>query len=151
MELQNRIQQFHISLNEITWVSFVIIFSLFAGYAFLLQQKERSVQDMLRHELQVLRKENQQLLDQNQQLEQTCISVHPEQHHTEPSSDVSDHNPELEQANQRSFLYTVRKGDTIWDIAAIYNIDVKSLMRWNNLTPRSRIFPGDQLTIILEE
>ena len=58
---------------------------------------------------------------------------------------------ELEKGSQRSFLYTVKKGDTIWDIAELYDIDVKALMRWNNLTPRSRIFPGDQLVIIIEE
>mgnify|MGYP002750872936 CR=1 FL=1 len=45
----------------------------------------------------------------------------------------------------------VQKGDTVWDIATMYKVTVDDLLRWNNMTKRSRIFPGDELTIILKE
>ena len=41
--------------------------------------------------------------------------------------------------------------DKIWDIANMYEVEVRALMRWNNLSLQSRIFPGDQLLIILGE
>ena len=149
MNLQAWTQKFYISLSVITWACFVIVFSIFWCYAFLLKDKELTTQDMLRSEIQVLRKENRQLAEQNQQLEQTCGAVSGENQKKQGNKpDVTNIDPE---ASQRSFLYTVKKGDTIWDIAEMYNVDVEALMRWNNLIPRSRIFPGDQLTIILGE
>ena len=152
MNLQAWKQKFHISLGVITWACFAIIFGIFWGYAFLLKDKELTTQDMLRSEIQYLRKENRQLTERNQQLEQVWGSTSTEnEKQQENGPDATNIDSELEEASQRSFVYTVKKGDTIWDIAEMYNIDVKALMRWNNLTPRSRIFPGDQLTIILGE
>jgi cell division protein FtsB len=133
-------QRFHVPLIILTWVGFIAILGLFGSYVFLLRSKEIAMQEMLYKELQSLREENYRLTEQNQQLEQEgCPSVSA--------------NPPLdpEAASQRSFQYTVQKGDTMWDIAAMYNVDVNDLMRWNNLTPRSQIFPGEQLTIILDE
>lgn len=42
-------------------------------------------------------------------------------------------------------IYTVKKGDTLWDIAIKNGTTVEQLMRDNNLTS-SLIFPGDQLS-----
>ncbi len=44
-------------------------------------------------------------------------------------------------------VYTVRRGDTISDIAALYGIPVSKIVRWNNLRNPSRISIGDQLKI----
>lgn len=130
---------------------FVLVCGLFGTYALLLYQKEVSSRNILRNELQRLRKENYQLLERNQELERICS---PDPERRSPSHDLSHTSippSELERTAQRSFVYTVQKGDTIWDIATMYNVDVNNLMRWNSLSPRSRIFPGDQLVIILEE
>jgi membrane-bound lytic murein transglycosylase D len=43
--------------------------------------------------------------------------------------------------------YTVKRGDTLWKIAQLHGISLNNLARWNNLTVRSRIFPGDKLKI----
>jgi len=147
MDEQHRTQKLHISLTVIVKSGFfVLVCGVFGAYALLLHRKEVSSQDILRNELQRLREENYQLLERNQELEYLCP---PEIERSSSTSETSQ--TELEQANHRSFAYTVKKGDTIWDIAALFNVDVNALMRWNNLSPRSRIFPGDQLMIILEE
>ncbi len=70
-----------------------------------------------------------------------------------PKSETDPASPEDEiaQEKERSFVYKVQRGDTVWDIATMYNVPVDDLLRWNNMTKRSRIFPGDELTIILKE
>jgi prophage maintenance system killer protein len=144
-------QKLHISpLSLITWGGFVLVFVTFGGYTFLLNQKEISLQ-MLRSEIKYLRKENQQLTNLTQELEQYILSFQTETGDVQiNTSEPAASEIEIEQAQDRSFVYEVKKGDTIWDIAAMYNVTIEDILRWNNLTKRSRIFPGDQLTIILE-
>jgi membrane-bound lytic murein transglycosylase D len=47
----------------------------------------------------------------------------------------------------RAFIYTVREGDTLWDISRSMGIDLESLCRWNGIKNASRIYPGDRLKI----
>jgi membrane-bound lytic murein transglycosylase D len=46
-------------------------------------------------------------------------------------------------------VYTVRRGDTIWKIAQQHGVKLNDLARWNNITTRSRLIPGDKLKIYL--
>ena len=137
-------QDFHLPLTAATWLWFIVICAIFGGYAVLFSQKILTTQHS---ELQYLRHENATLIERNRQLEEQLVKFRG------PDGDI--HMPLIEGArpsvNQRSFIYTVKKGDTIWDIATLYNVDIGDLMRWNNLGPRSQIFPGDQLVITLEE
>jgi LysM repeat protein len=149
MKLSARAQRFHLSLTAMTWMGFLLVCAIFGSYTFLLRDKELSVQNS---ELQYLREENRSLTERNHKLEEQLTSARSEGEGDQKTVSGGDNVAvELEKGSQRSFLYTVKKGDTIWDIAELYDIDVKALMRWNNLTPRSRIFPGDQLVIIIEE
>jgi cell division protein FtsB len=145
MKLPAWVQKFQISLTAITWMGFVVVCAIFGSYAFLLGDKELTTQNS---ELQYLREENTYLTDRNRELEQQIGSLRTDQKTVLGAEEID---PELEEGKQRSFLYTIKQGDTIWDIATMYSVDVKALMRWNNLTPRSQIFPGDTLTIILKE
>lgn len=43
--------------------------------------------------------------------------------------------------------YTVRKGDSFWRIANQHQVSVSSLARWNGMSPRDTIKPGQQLTV----
>ena len=43
--------------------------------------------------------------------------------------------------------YMVKQGDTLYRIANIFNITVNNICRWNGLSPRDTIYPGDELTI----
>jgi membrane-bound lytic murein transglycosylase D len=51
-------------------------------------------------------------------------------------------------SNQQSGrTHVVRSGDTMWDIARLYGVSLTALMQKNGKSRRSRIHPGDRLTI----
>jgi len=54
---------------------------------------------------------------------------------------------EVASADVSSAVHTVRRGDTIWDIARRYGIERDHLLRANDLDHSSRIRPGDRLVI----
>lgn len=43
--------------------------------------------------------------------------------------------------------YKIKKGDTIWDIAADYNVSVDSILQYNNLNEKSILNIGDEIII----
>jgi len=52
-------------------------------------------------------------------------------------------------ANNEFQVYVVRWGDTLWDIARRYGVDVNSLKEWNSEVASGNIKPGDRIKIIL--
>jgi LysM repeat protein len=50
----------------------------------------------------------------------------------------------------KAFIYTVREGDTLWEISRSIGIDLETLCRWNGIKNASRIYPGDKLKIRTE-
>ncbi|WP_317889852.1 LysM peptidoglycan-binding domain-containing protein [Sutcliffiella deserti] len=53
-------------------------------------------------------------------------------------------------SNASAAEVTVKKGDTLWDLAKVNNISVEELKDWNNLTT-DIIHPADQLKVALAE
>ncbi|UCD71094.1 MAG: LysM peptidoglycan-binding domain-containing protein [Syntrophobacterales bacterium] len=51
---------------------------------------------------------------------------------------------------EKAFIYTVREGDTLWEISRSAGIDLENLCRWNGIQNPSRIYPGDRLKIPTE-
>lgn len=49
------------------------------------------------------------------------------------------------QGNKR--IHTVKKGDTWWDIAIAYNVNVRKLTSWNNKAPGDILRPGQKLVV----
>ncbi|MCP4725826.1 MAG: LysM peptidoglycan-binding domain-containing protein [bacterium] len=43
--------------------------------------------------------------------------------------------------------YKIRRGDTIWDISQAYGVSLNDLLKWNGLTRRSRIYPGQEVVV----
>ena len=47
--------------------------------------------------------------------------------------------------------YTVKPGDTLWDIGRRYQVGTRDIMNWNNLGENHILRPGDQLTLMVPE
>jgi len=45
--------------------------------------------------------------------------------------------------------YTVRRGDSLWKIAKKHRVKIDDLKRWNNLSSKSILRPGQKLTLVL--
>ncbi|MBT5874986.1 MAG: LysM peptidoglycan-binding domain-containing protein [Candidatus Latescibacteria bacterium] len=66
-----------------------------------------------------------------------------------PNSVASNSTGSSVPTGKKSINYTILRGDTLWDIARKFDVTVSSIQAANNLTRRSRIYPGDKLTIHL--
>ena len=55
----------------------------------------------------------------------------------------------LKKGDGDKYLYTVRRGDTLWDIGRNYGVSVKSLLAWNNLSTRNYLRPGQKLNLYI--
>jgi membrane-bound lytic murein transglycosylase D len=49
----------------------------------------------------------------------------------------------------RTLLYVVKRGDTLYDIGRAHSVTVGDLCRWNGISSRSLLHQGDRLTINL--
>jgi membrane-bound lytic murein transglycosylase D len=49
------------------------------------------------------------------------------------------------------YLYTVRRGDTLWDIGRHYGVSIRNLCAWNGIPSRRYLRPGQKLTLWLAE
>ncbi len=47
----------------------------------------------------------------------------------------------------RKFVYTIKRGDTLWDIGRKYGVTVKQLTGWNGISPRKILRPGQKLNL----
>ncbi len=56
---------------------------------------------------------------------------------------------ETKMGSYRSIVYTVKKGDTLWDISRSFGIDLGLLYKWNDIDDSGRILPGDRIKIHL--
>lgn len=48
----------------------------------------------------------------------------------------------------RPARYTVRRGDSLWEISRRYNLKLQDLMRWNGLSSGSLLHPGQTLSLL---
>ncbi len=49
--------------------------------------------------------------------------------------------------DSQSFTYTIKRGDTLWDISQSYRVTVEQLCAWNGLNKNSILNPGGKLTL----
>jgi LysM repeat protein len=52
-------------------------------------------------------------------------------------------------SSSASQVHTVRRGDTLWDIASVYRTSVSALCALNSISPGSTLRPGTRLTVRL--
>jgi membrane-bound lytic murein transglycosylase D len=58
--------------------------------------------------------------------------------------------PEVDRGPYKELRYVVKEGDTLWDIALMYNLRVNDIRRWNNLQGNV-IHPKDELLLRISE
>jgi LysM repeat protein len=46
-----------------------------------------------------------------------------------------------------SIIHIIQEGQTLWAVAAVYKVDLDTLLAQNNLTRASIVFPGDQIIV----
>ena len=51
----------------------------------------------------------------------------------------------------QQYVYTIKRGDNLWDIGRHYGISVKQLCAWNGILSKSILRPGKKLEIWVEE
>ncbi|MCB1625945.1 MAG: LysM peptidoglycan-binding domain-containing protein [Pseudomonadales bacterium] len=51
------------------------------------------------------------------------------------------------QSSSREVTYSVRKGDSLWGIARMFNVAVSDLVGWNGISSRTKLMPGQRLTV----
>ena len=49
----------------------------------------------------------------------------------------------------QQYVYTIRRGDTLWDIGRHYGVSIRMLCQWNGLSPRTILRPGQKLNLLL--
>lgn len=53
--------------------------------------------------------------------------------------------------SKNATFYTVKPGDTLWDISARFGVSVKDIKKWNMIPKKNLIKPEDTIIIVLEE
>ena len=61
--------------------------------------------------------------------------------------DLLEKKAEIKPAPTRSRTHIIKRGDTLWEIARTYKINVEKLKKANNLTSDSRLMPDQELII----
>ena len=51
----------------------------------------------------------------------------------------------------KRYIYSVKRGDNLWDIGRHYGISVSQLTQWNGISRRSLLKPGQKLTVWVKE
>lgn len=54
-------------------------------------------------------------------------------------------------ADGKSYIYTIKRGDNLWDIGRHYGISVRQLIEWNGLYQKSILRPGQKLTVWIKD
>jgi membrane-bound lytic murein transglycosylase D len=63
------------------------------------------------------------------------------------SEDVRNVGKLQQSGDGRRLTYTIKSGDTLWDISNNYGVSVTQLCDWNGLSPNSVLRPGKQLVV----
>ncbi|MDW8219771.1 MAG: LysM peptidoglycan-binding domain-containing protein [Bacteroidota bacterium] len=72
----------------------------------------------------------------------------------EPRNDANDiqHRPALPPPHSKKIEHTVAAGETLYSIAARYNVQLSDVRNWNNIPYNSdKVSPGDKLTLYVDK
>ncbi len=73
---------------------------------------------------------------------------HPLKHYT-LSLDSRRYRGLKKSADGNNHIYTVRRGDTLWDIGRQYGVSIKQICNWNGINSKSILRPGKKLNLRL--
>lgn len=52
---------------------------------------------------------------------------------------------------RNKIVYSVKKGDNLWQLSKNFNVKLSLLRKWNGLGPKAKLMPGDKLIIHLNQ
>lgn len=78
------------------------------------------------------------------------VSSKPARHYT-LSQDARRFKGLKSSGDGRKYIYTVKRGDTLWDIGRHYGISVKELCQWNGITSRTILALGQKIDIWVKQ
>ncbi len=64
-----------------------------------------------------------------------------------PQRTQSKRKKKIKKPQLKRLSYKIKPGDTFWDISREFKVNIRSLAKWNKMTPSDPIFPGKSLTI----
>ena len=88
------------------------------------------------------------------ELRQSIAASAEKKNSTSPSSKPNETSSLSDQVkvSEKSFEYTVKKGDTLWDLAIKkFHVNLQNLIKDNNIKNPDRIYPGQKIMINLPE
>ncbi len=84
----------------------------------------------------------------------SSATIYPGMNMKVPSTTSSNSRVVADNSNDSNSLdykmHTIRRGETLWKLAKIYSVAVNEIIRWNNISDRTKLYPGDKLKIYLK-
>ena len=94
-------------------------------------------------------KSNNVALGQTLTIQQTTVAVAEKAERNAPTKSARSKVAKVKSDIGKRTLYTVRRGDTLNGIAQKFNVAINDIQRWNNLTKKHKLQPGDKVTVYL--
>ncbi|RKZ34984.1 MAG: lytic transglycosylase, partial [Gammaproteobacteria bacterium] len=60
------------------------------------------------------------------------------------------HGPSVATQTTQRIRYTVRRGDSLWNISRKFSVSIASLRRWNNINRSKHLQPGQKLDVYVD-
>jgi LysM repeat protein len=154
-------RRFPLSSLEIVFGSLIILGLIYLGYVIFFQdspgslsnveKRIQSLETAFREQGEGLEKKIKSIQDNQAQWETRLKALENASRliTTKPQPpNVEEKKPPSVTPGKKEILHKVKKGETLYSIAARYKISTKDLLQWNKMSKEKPVRPGDSLIII---